>query len=468
MSKYIINEQVMGCETVGITDEKLLQDVNNQIYLVLNEKANESGSLATYYEKVKAILQKQIKLYLIMVADEQKIRGPLCNLMALYGNYNVYKVPEDNFISSAYLDTLPQRKVTYDELAQYVQTDIAAYNDMDTVLSGVQDCVSRDDVDGLKTLVETHMPTFEAAPTVFSNMKVSIDQSNSGVWQDKLKQVREQLSAATDNLDTKIAEIKEKDQQIDDLKQSLKDANRQLTQSKADLDEIKAQQSSAGPAIRNYQTVKTQLIRCKTENIIYIKEISSIPYIKSFVVMLQRMIQQFKYSTKLIIYDNSTATQLTYGNMQQVDQAAFEANKQQLLQRADAFVVTEPAPQILKDILQSMSPQIDVVIIYDKLHQAADIVEGNNVYKFWIINSKQDYMTTKGLFKIDMTQQIITRPGQSIAVDVIDIPKIKNYELEQSDNGKFTKYKGVQQVVTKKPLMQTFLQTCNIQRKSMM
>ena len=38
MSKYIINEQVMGCETVGITDEKLLQDVNNQIYLVLNEK----------------------------------------------------------------------------------------------------------------------------------------------------------------------------------------------------------------------------------------------------------------------------------------------------------------------------------------------------------------------------------------------------------------------------------------------
>ena len=60
----------MGCETVGITDEKLLQDVNNQIYLVLNEKANESGSLATYYEKVKAILQKQIKLYLIMVADE--------------------------------------------------------------------------------------------------------------------------------------------------------------------------------------------------------------------------------------------------------------------------------------------------------------------------------------------------------------------------------------------------------------
>ena len=40
--------------------------------------------------------------------------------MALYGNYNVYQVPDSSFISSAYLDTLPEREVTYDEVATFL------------------------------------------------------------------------------------------------------------------------------------------------------------------------------------------------------------------------------------------------------------------------------------------------------------------------------------------------------------
>ena len=96
--------------------------------------------------------------------------------------------------------------------------------------------------------------------------------------------------------------------------------------------------------------------------------------------------------------------------MQKVDSAEFESNKQMLMQKTPKFVVTEPAPQILKDILQSMSPQFDVVIIYDRMRQAADLVEGNNVYKFWVVNSYNDYIQTKNLFKIDRTDTVITRP----------------------------------------------------------
>lgn len=464
--KYIVNESVMGCERVEITDEKLINDKDQLVYVVLNENTADASCLKTYYNSIKAMLKNNVKVFIVMVAETSKIRGSICNLMQLFGNYNVYQVPDENFISSAYLDTLPERTVTYDEMAQYLQNDIVAYDDMDTVLQGVQECINRNDAEGLKTLIEGHLPTIEAAPTVFSQMKNSIDQANSGVLQDKIANIKAQLEEANELNEKKQTEIRQRESTIDDLNSSLKDAKRQLTQTKADMEELKLQVQNAGPAIRSYQTVKTQLLKCKTEHIIYIKEISRIPYINSFVLMLQEMIKQFRYTSKLLIYDNTSQAQVTYGNMQQVDSAAFESNKAVLLNKTPKFVVTEPAPQILKDILQSINPQFDVLIIYDRMKQATDLVEGNNVYKFWVVNSFNDYNTTKNLFKIDRTDTIITRPASRIAPDVIDIPRIKAYEAETQDNGKFAKYKGVQTTICKQPLMPHFLKICNISRKT--
>lgn len=464
--KYIVNESVMGCERVEITDEKLISDKDQLVYVVLNESTADASCLKTYYNSIKAMLKNNVKVFIVMVAETSKIRGSICNLMQLFGNYNVYQVPDENFISSAYLDTLPERTVTYDEMAQYLQNDIVAYDDMDTVLQGVQECINRNDAEGLKTLIEGHLPTIEAAPTVFSQMKNSIDQANSGVLQDKIANIKAQLEEANELNEKKQTEIRQRESTIDDLNSSLKDAKRQLTQTKADMEELKLQVQNAGPAIRSYQTVKTQLLKCKTEHIIYIKEISRIPYINSFVLMLQEMIKQFRYTSKLLIYDNTSQAQVTYGNMQQVDSAAFESNKAVLLNKTPKFVVTEPAPQILKDILQSINPQFDVLIIYDRMKQATDLVEGNNVYKFWVVNSFNDYNTTKNLFKIDRTDTIITRPASRIAPDVIDIPRIKAYEAETQDNGKFAKYKGVQTTICKQPLMPHFLKICNISRKT--
>lgn len=456
----------MGCERVEITDEKLINDKDQLVYVVLNESTTDASCLKTYYNSIKAMLKNNVKVFIVMVAETSKIRGSICNLMQLFGNYNVYQVPDENFISSAYLDTLPERTVTYDEMAQYLQNDIVAYDDMDTVLQGVQECINRNDAEGLKTLIEGHLPTIEAAPTVFSQMKNSIDQANSGVLQDKIANIKAQLEEANELNEKKQTEIRQRESTIDDLNSSLKDAKRQLTQTKADMEELKLQVQNAGPAIRSYQTVKTQLLKCKTEHIIYIKEISRIPYINSFVLMLQEMIKQFRYTSKLLIYDNTSQAQVTYGNMQQVDSAAFESNKAVLLNKTPKFVVTEPAPQILKDILQSINPQFDVLIIYDRMKQATDLVEGNNVYKFWVVNSFNDYNTTKNLFKIDRTDTIITRPASRIAPDVIDIPRIKAYEAETQDNGKFAKYKGVQTTICKQPLMPHFLKICNISRKT--
>lgn len=456
----------MGCERVEITDEKLINNKDQLVYVVLNESTADASCLKTYYNSIKAMLKNNVKVFIVMVAETSKIRGSICNLMQLFGNYNVYQVPDENFISSAYLDTLPERTVTYDEMAQYLQNDIVAYDDMDTVLQGVQECINRNDAEGLKTLIEGHLPTIEAAPTVFSQMKNSIDQANSGVLQDKIANIKAQLEEANELNKKKQTEIRQRESTIDDLNSSLKDARRQLTQTKADMEELKLQVQNAGPAIRSYQTVKTQLLKCKTEHIIYIKEISRIPYINSFVLMLQEMIKQFRYTSKLLIYDNTSQAQVTYGNMQQVDSAAFESNKAVLLNKTPKFVVTEPAPQILKDILQSINPQFDVLIIYDRMKQATDLVEGNNVYKFWVVNSFNDYNTTKNLFKIDRTDTIITRPASRIAPDVIDIPRIKAYEAETQDNGKFAKYKGVQTTICKQPLMPHFLKICNISRKT--
>ena len=464
---YIVNETVIGYETIDIDTLQNMQiSKEDTVTVVLNDKTQEGSCLPQYYKCIKHLLKNNIPAYIIMDADKQKIRGSICNLMALYGNYNVYKVPDKNCIDQSFLKELVNRTATYDEMATYLQNDIVAYDDLDVVLQGVQECVSRNDLERLKTLIEGHLPTIEAAPNVLSTMKVQIDTSNQALLQDKIAQVKQQLQDANNKIDKKQSEIKEQQSKIDDLQEQLKDANRQLTQNKADMEELRLQANNSGPTLRSYSPIKTSLLKCKTENIIYIKEISQIPYINSFVVMLMEMIKQFRRTCKLLVYDNTSATSITYGNMQKVDAAEFESNKQVLIDKTPKFVVAEPAPQILKDILQNMNPQFDVVIIYDKMKQAADLVEGNNVYKFWVINSFNDYNQTKNLFKIDNTDRIITRPQSRIGADVIDIPRIKAYEQEPSDNGKFQKYKGVQTTITKKPLMMHFMSMCNIQRKT--
>ena len=100
--KYIVNESVMGCERVEITDEKLINDKDQLVYVVLNESTADASCLKTYYNSIKEMLKNNVKVFIVMVAETSKIRGSICNLMQLFGNYNVYQVPDENFISSAY------------------------------------------------------------------------------------------------------------------------------------------------------------------------------------------------------------------------------------------------------------------------------------------------------------------------------------------------------------------------------
>lgn len=459
MSKFIINDAVPGYTPVDITDESLFE-AGSEVYIVLNESANDK--LTIYYNTVKKLLKQGIKVWIILVNDDSKIARSICNLMATYENYNIYKVESSKIINSSYLASIAEREVTQEEAATYISADLTAFDDMDSLVAGVCDLIKQNDLDGLRVLIEQHYSTVEAFPDVVNYMKQAINTANMGEWQEKLESLRDAINKAQTEVDEANTQLKEKEQSINDLESTLKDKNRQLAQNRADIEELKSQASSKVPIIRKYSTVSTHQCICKTTNIIYFKEITPIPYINSFVRALQYALKAMKKTVKLLVYDSSKATSITYGAMQQITAADFTSQKDNYLSpQLETFVVTEPAPNILNDIITSINPIIDVLIVYDRMHQSNDLISGNNVTKFWVLNSSNDFKKAQQSFKIINTEYVIT-PSKRIAPNVIEIPKIPGYEVESTQQGRTGKYKQVIMPTSNKPLMKTIFTQCNI------
>ena len=125
-------------------------------------------------------------------------------------------------------------------------------------------------------------------------------------------------------------------------------------------------------------------------------------------------------------------------------------------------MVVEPNPAILTETIQCVNPEIPILIIYDRLRKEESIIEGNNVTKFFVINSSNDYLEASK--KMSMNKQfIITRTGSTIGPECLNIPTIPNYtDKETTPSARVAKYLKLQAEGNKKLVIQTILDAARI------
>ena len=117
MEKFIINHKLNSFKSTTI-DDLSLRGLDKVVILVLDDTTNDS--LQLYYNNVINIMLSGARLIAIELNKQSKIRKAIFMLMALYRNYNIYRVDSSAIITEDYVETLIDREPDITEIQQYI------------------------------------------------------------------------------------------------------------------------------------------------------------------------------------------------------------------------------------------------------------------------------------------------------------------------------------------------------------
>lgn len=461
MANYIINHSVKGYEEVGIADSRLTDTEGNNIILVLDESTNDK--LNDYYERATDILTSRNRLFLIVVAKESKIRKAMCNLVTNYRNYDIYRVDSKDTITSEYLNTAIERHPTIDEIQSFVGGDVSGYADIGIIILGIDDLVTRGDLEGLKRFIEEHVGSIENLTAVVEYMKKTVDTTNSKEMISRIEELKLKIREADNKLGfTEAENNKIKDENLK-LKEAGETSKRELAKAMSKNKEMEQNASHNTPIMQSYSEINTSLIKCKVTSVIYFKEVTYVPYVNSLITNLLQILKMKKKKAKLIIYDNKVGITNIYKSLSIIGGNEFVTGKANFVSNVETFVVVEPNPTILTSILESSDPAFEVVIVYDRMRQLTPVVSGNNVVNWFIVNSSRDFKETQQQLRKMDKSNVITRAGTTIGGESLNIPFIPDYgSSETTGSAKISKYMKLQAEGNNKLIINTIFEKSRI------
>lgn len=278
--------------------------------------------------------------------------------------------------------------------------------------------------------------------------KAREDAGDAGAIQKKLADKEVENKALSERLQQEIESREQSNKQLESEKADKEKAFQELDRFKAELDSLQVRYSDLEKqklaengnymVFRNYISLNTARIQCKTKAILYFKEISKIPYINSLVIAIMNYLDMQKINVKLLIYDNPNGFSAMYNPLNIVNSAEYFSKRESYITKTPQFVVAEPNQAIIDDILKSNNPVFDVVIIYDRMKQMEDIVIGNNAYKYWVVNSRKEIEELSKLTKINKSE-IITRTSENRHKEFLDIGEVEDY-ADATSSARFKKY----------------------------
>ena len=454
MANYIVNHSIKGFSRREITDTELKSGDGGVVVVVLDKST--SDQLYNYYNRILDLVLSKNKIILIMLGVESNIRKTICTLMCSYRCYDIYSVDSLDIVGAEYIENLMTRESSYEEVQTFVGADITAYSDINTIFLGIENLVSEGNTEGLKVFLEQHTSSVCNLTEVLDYMRRVVDSVNSGEMQTKINDLKQVVERAKEELEEKYKKSRDEEAEKRQIQEDLMSSQKELAKTLAKMEELQVQVTSKAPVIKTYNEINTALIKCKAKIIIYFKEVSQIPYINSLVLALLESIKIRKIRAKLVIYDNKSGLSSVYKPLNVIGSSEYMGKRESFSGKTEMFVVVEPNPIILDDILTFNASAYDVVIIYDRMKQTNDIVTGNNVHKFFVINSSKDFKEVQRDLKITDKSTIITRSDSGIGNEVLDIPKIEGYSVA-TKTAQISKYMKVTTAISKKPLVSTIL-----------
>lgn len=438
MDKYLIgfSNQIMGFESLDIIDEKISNLKNELVVMLLDDKSN--GRLYDYYSKTRELLVNNNKIILILDGATSRIRKQIGMLLVSYRNYNIYTIDDISSIDSSYISALNEREPSEEEVITFVGADLTAYAQINELMLKMVQSIEESDVEGLRSLIESNRESIEGFVDIIDYMKRVVDTVNSGDTDNKIKELRNKISELEKREIESNKKLRDAEGKLEEAKEDASTIRREAFQAKKRVGELEEQLNSREPVIRAYSELQTQMIRCKAKIVIYFKEISPISYMPSMITKMIEVMQKVdKLRVKLMIYDNKNSFLAAYKPLPVVGSGEYVSNRDIVVNKYDKMVVVEANQALIEDVLQS---DWDVVIVYDRLKQSKDIVSGNNVYKYWVLNSITEFKALSQSFKIDKTR-IITRPG--VLPESITIKELPDYKTK-TQSAKLAEYINMQ------------------------
>ena len=462
MNKYINGYKVFGYETVSIIDNRLV-NADSQDELIVVIDGTEQEPLKNYYKTVSSMLKNRCKIILITTTIEDQMFKALASLMSSYRAYDIYTVVSKDIITAPYLKAIENREPDFNEVQNYIGGDIAAYTELSNIIFGIEELSQAGDISRLSSFIQQHTSTLESLTMAIDYMKSICESYNSATLSDKIEKLEKLVERHKNEANKFNGQVQVLSEEKAQLADELKDLKLEAKKLRDNNEALKAVSDSDTKIITSFVPCRTTECECKVYSIIYFKEVSYVPYVNSLVTNLVEIYKKHGKKVKLLIYDNKTDLYETYKPLNIVHGKSFVASKDMYTKTVEKFVVAEPAPNIIKEIIgQDSAP--DVLIIYDRMKTGQDIVEGNNVMKFFVINSKHDYEKLQKNLKIIDESKIITRSDEEFSNMVLDIPCVPGYK-SSSESKKIVTYMRLNTAITKKPLIEEISNKSRIQLK---
>jgi len=454
MTRYAVGKNLIGFESLAVDSEKVGTIRDSQVVIILS--GDDDNLYTEYYKAIKELIINNNKVVLVYVSGRSTIWKPLAMLMASYRRYDIYEVDNYNEITESYVMQMMSRTASEEEVRTFVSSEVIAYGELDSLLLDVSSAIQNGDVESAVRLLASKADIVEASIGAINYLRKTLNTLSSSKDDSKINELQELVNKLKKELD----EARDKINELNDTNKTLVEENKGLEQELANtnnrLREIEEQMTSGAPVIRSYVEVQTSLVKCKAKSIIYFKEITYVRYVNSFVTKLFEVISKIhKLRVKLVIYDNRNGFVQIYKPLTVVGSAEYVASRDLIVNKTDKIVVVEANPAIIEDIIRA---DYDVVIVYDRMRQPNDVVAGNNVYKYWIINSATEYNTLSQTYKIDK-HHVIARPG--IFPESIPLLEISGYS-EMTESARISSYIRLEHPVMKKSLFELILERTNV------
>lgn len=422
MDKYTINHDIEGIPRLDIVDNELLDLKNSLVVVVLSEDSN--GKLYSYYSSIRQLIINNNRILLLLDGHKSRIRKQISMLLMSYRMYDIYTIDDLKSIDKSYIESLESREPSEEEVTTFVGPDITAYAEINDILLSIVDSINGSDIEKLRSLIEQNRESIEDFIDIIDYMKKVVDRVNSGDNEKQARELKEQIDKLESSLEEANKKVRDAERDVEIAKEDKSMLQKEAFQAKQRANELEEKLNSREPVIRTYTEVQTQMIRCRVRIVLYFKEVSHISYISSMITkFIESLIKLKKLKVKLMIYDNKNSFLGTYKPLPIVGSNEFITNRDTIVNKHEQIVVVEANQAIIEEVLKA---DWDVVIIYDRLQQANDIVSGNNVYKYWVMNSANEFNALKQAFKIDK-RHIITRPG--VFPESLAIQNMKEYKI---------------------------------------
>ena len=423
MLGYTINFKCKDFDNVDILKTDVLS--NENIIILLNNTCD--NSLKNYYTQVRKLILNNNRL--IILNKGSGIIKQIGMLMCLYEKYDIYDI-EDNQLNTDYLSTLLDREPTADEVVTFINADLVGFAEINNILTTMLDCIKHKDLNSLTSLLGEQLEEIEGFIGLIDYLRVITNDTIT----EKANNNTEELQAQITELQSDLA-VKEK--RLREANDKCNTFQKEISRCKSDISILNnkiTSLSEAEPVLVTYNELKTQIIKCKTQSILYFKEINHISYINSFISNLILALEKIrKLKVKLIIYDNKNAFLKAYEPVKLISSYDYASDKTRVVDTLKKMLLTEPNQSILEDVLGA---KWDVVIIYDRLKQATDLVTGNIVYKYWVLNSAKEFSAIEKEFNARECD-VITRPG--VLPDALAISTYSEYK-QGNDSTKLAYY----------------------------